>query len=45
MKNTTYFNFNKPELTDVVNPEDFNDNSDKLDKIFLNKWLAFPYIV
>lgn len=36
MKNTTYFNFNKPELTDVVSPEDFNDNSDKLDKILYN---------
>ena len=33
MKKTTYFKFNKPELTDVVGPEDFNDNSDKIDKI------------
>ena len=36
MKKTTYFNFNKPELTDIVGPEDFNDNSDKLDKILYN---------
>lgn len=36
MKNTTYFNFKKPELIDVVSPEDFNDNSDKLDKILYN---------
>lgn len=36
MKNTTNFNFKKPELSDVINPDDFNENSDSIDKILFN---------
>ena len=36
MKNTTNFNFKKPEVSDVINPDDFNENSDSIDKILFN---------
>ena len=36
MKNTTNFNFKKPELSDVINPDVFNANSDSIDKILFN---------
>ena len=36
MKNTKFLFFKKPDTTDVVGPEDFNDNSDKIDEILYN---------
>ena len=36
MKKTKFLFFKKPDTTDIVGPEDFNDNSDKMDEILYN---------
>ena len=36
MKNTKFLFFKKPDTTDIVGPEDFNYNSDKIDEMLYN---------
>ena len=36
MKKTKFLFFKKPDTTDIVGPEDFNDNSDKIDEMLYN---------